>query len=561
MRISSSKGTTSLASQPGHALAFVDFEFEGSELRRRVLVFAAGESDADRTKAILNDANIMSHICPDIESLRHETSAGAGAIVATEEALDEGTQAMVVDVLSQQPSWSDLPILVLTRPQAQSTIAEGEALRLGNVVLLERPVPVAMLVSAVRFALRARGHQYEQRELMAAKSLLAAIVEGSDDAIISKRLDGTIVSWNAAAERLFGYAADEAIGQPMTLIIPPDRLDEERMILERLRRGERLDHFETVRVAKSGRLIDLSLTVSPVRDSSNAIVGASKVARDISDRRQIETALRDADRRKDEFLATLAHELRNPLAPIRNSLHILRVTSSTDHAVTRVREILERQVNHMVRLVDDLLDISRITRGKIELRREATELAAAIGSAVETSKPLIDAAGQDLVLNISPEPMPLMADPVRLAQVFSNLLNNASKYSDARATIWVRARPVDGEVVVSVRDSGVGIAPEMLPRVFDMFEQAATALPRARGGLGIGLTLVRSLVQLHGGTVDAQSAGIGQGSEFIVRLPLSPVERAVPSTGTTDEHAAGLVDLRILVVDDHRDAADSLGNM
>jgi signal transduction histidine kinase/ActR/RegA family two-component response regulator len=322
-----------------------------------------------------------------------------------------------------------------------------------------------------------------------------------------------------------------------------------------------LDHFETVRVAKSGRFIDISLTVSPVRDSSNAIVGASKVARDITDRRQIEAALRDADRRKDEFLATLAHELRNPLAPIRNSLHILRVTSSTDHAVTRVREILERQVNHMVRLVDDLMDISRITRGKVELRREPIELAAVIGSAVETSKPLIDAAGQDLVLNISPEPMPLMADPVRLAQVFSNLLNNSSKYSDARATIWVRARPIDGEVVVSVRDSGVGIAADMLPRVFDMFEQAATALPRARGGLGIGLTLVRSLVQLHGGTVEALSAGIGQGSEFMVRLPLSPVERNQPSTGTTDEHAAGLVDLRVLVVDDDRDAADSLGNM
>jgi signal transduction histidine kinase/ActR/RegA family two-component response regulator len=343
------------------------------------------------------------------------------------------------------------------------------------------------------------------------------------------------------------------------LIIPPDRLDEEAVIISRLRKGERIEHYETVRVTKDGRLVEISLTISPIRDPGNTIVGASKVARDITQRRVVEQALRDADRRKDEFLATLAHELRNPLAPIRNSLHILRVTAISDPAVERVRDIMERQVNHMVRLVDDLLEISRITRGKIELRKERVELAAVIGSAVETSKPLMDAAGQELIIEIPPEPLTLDGDPVRLAQVFANLLNNASKYSDSGAKIWLTARREGKTAVVSVRDAGIGIAGDMLPRVFEMFTQGQDSLPRAQGGLGIGLTLVRSLVQLHGGTVDALSAGAGKGSEFVVRLDVAPA--ASRGVRRASEGRAMGLPLRVLIVDDNRDSADSLAMM
>ncbi|HEY4157342.1 MAG TPA: ATP-binding protein [Polyangiaceae bacterium] len=231
-------------------------------------------------------------------------------------------------------------------------------------------------------------------------------------------------------------------------------------------------------------------------------------------------ALEQADRSKDEFLATLAHELRNPLAPIRNSVHVLRLAGNRD-TVKHIHEMMERQVNHMIRLVDDLMEVSRITRGKIELRRERVDLVSVVHSAVETSRPLIDAADHRLTITIPGEPLVLDADPVRLAQVLSNLLNNAAKYTADGGQIWISASRVGAQAVVSVRDSGAGISAEVLPKVFDLFMQVENSYARSQGGLGIGLTLVRSLVTLHGGSVEAKSAGVGQGSEFVVRLPLA----------------------------------------
>jgi signal transduction histidine kinase/CheY-like chemotaxis protein len=268
-------------------------------------------------------------------------------------------------------------------------------------------------------------------------------------------------------------------------------------------------------------------------------------------------ALQEADRRKDEFLATLAHELRNPLAPVRNSLHILRLASPGDGTLARVRSVMERQVDHLVRLVDDLMEVSRITRGKIELRRERTDLARVLSTAIETSQPLLDAAGHELAVDLPPGPLPLDADPMRLAQVFSNLFNNAAKYSERAGRIEVRARREDGEVVVSVRDQGIGIEAPMLPHIFEMFTQVDGTHRRSQGGLGIGLTLVRSLVQLHGGSVAAHSEGIGHGSEFVVRLPLAVGEQ--PVAARRELVAGAAAPMRVLVVDDNRDAADSLG--
>lgn len=491
----------------------------------RTLILTPEGADGPQTKEILDKAGLAGFICPDTEALVQEAELGAGALLVTEEAVEGAARSVLSELLACQAPWSDLPVLVLTRPDNATPLDADEAAEhFGNVTLLERPVPVATVVSTLRAALRARERQYELRGRMQVQSLLAAIVESSDDAIISKTLEGIIVSWNAGAEAIFGYTADEAVGQPITMLIPPDRVDEERDILARLRRGERIAHYETVRVAKSGKRLQISLTTSPVRDSTNRVVGASKVARDITQRREAEQALRDADRRKDEFLATLSHELRNPLAPIRNSLHILRMAGSLDPAVVQARAILERQVGHLVRLVDDLLELSRITRGKTELRRERIELAAVIGSAVETSRPLIDTAGHELVLSIPAQELCVDGDPVRLSQVFANLLNNAAKYSEPGGTIWLSARRQDAQIVVSVRDAGIGIAHDMLPRVFEMFAQEAGAMNRAQGGLGIGLTLVQNLVEMHGGSVEAHSAGRGKGSEFIVRLPLLTTE-------------------------------------
>ena len=326
-----------------------------------------------------------------------------------------------------------------------------------------------------------------------------------------------------------------------------------------MRRGEHIDHFETVRVTKDGRRIDISLTVSPIRDSSGTVIGASKVARDITERKQAELALRDVDRRKDEFLAILAHELRNPLAPIRNSLHILRLTSQHDPVGERVGDMMDRQVSHMVRLVDDLLEVSRITRGKIALRKERVDLAAVVKNSVETSRPLIEAVEHHLMLAFPPEPLIVDGDPVRLAQVFANLLNNSAKYTDAGGEIRITAHSEDGWAVVSVRDTGAGIPREMLPSVFELFTQIDRHADRAQGGLGIGLTLVKSLVEMHGGTVQANSAGLGKGSEFVVRLPLVPDRHTADFSAAPEISSSLLKPRRVLVVDDNRDAAESMG--
>jgi CheY-like chemotaxis protein len=280
---------------------------------------------------------------------------------------------------------------------------------------------------------------------------------------------------------------------------------------------------------------------------------------DFTERKHAEEALREADRRKDEFLATLAHELRNPLAPICNAVELLRRANGNGTLMEQACSMMERQLAQMVRLIDDLLDISRITRGRLQLRKERVELAAVVRSAVEAARPFIDAQAHQLTVTLPPEAIYLDADPIRLAQVFSNLLNNAAKYTEKGGHIWLTAERQGSELVVSVRDTGIGIGPEHLPRLFEMFSQVAPALERSQGGLGIGLALVRGLVELHGGRVEARSAGLGKGSEFIVHLPMV-VDMPMPVTQEPvqgEKHRAG-PKCRILVVDDNRDAADSM---
>jgi PAS domain S-box-containing protein len=396
----------------------------------------------------------------------------------------------------------------------------------------------------------------DRKRAEAGRGLLAAVVESSEDAVISKTLDGRILSWNAGASAMFGYSAEEAIGRHVNFIVPERFHGQEQDFLARVGRGERVESFETMRVGRDGRALHVSLTLSPVRDEAGTIVGASSIARDIRRRKELEQSLLEADRRKDEFLAVLAHELRNPLAPIRNSVSTLQLASLDDPDLRRAAAIIERQTGHMSRLLDDLLDVSRITRSKLDLRMETIVVQSVLDAAVETSRPLIDAAGQTLALDVPPEPIHVRADPMRLGQVFSNLLNNASKYSKRGSLIRMSARREPSDVVVTVVDDGIGISAEALPTIFEMFSQAEPALDRAQGGLGIGLSLVKGLVELHGGRVKAASEGAGRGSTFEVRLPIAVTAQVrSPSASLAAPSAAPR---RVLIADDNQDGADSL---
>ncbi len=366
----------------------------------------------------------------------------------------------------------------------------------------------------------------EQRRAELTRGWLAAIIESSADAIVSKTLDGRITSWNPGAVRLFGYAPEEVIGKPIMTIVPPELHDEEVGVLTRLRRGERVEHFETTRLAKDGRRIDVSLTVSPVRNEEGTVVGASKIARDIGERKRAERLLRDAERNKDEFLAVLAHELRNPLAPLRNAADLLCRQSPA--ARTQLAcEIMDRQLRQMTRLVDDLLDVSRIAAGRVQLDIDLIDMGQLLATAAAALQPTFDAAQQQLTLTVPTEPLHVHGDPIRLLQVFSNLLQNATKYTPRTGSVRVDLQRNAGDAVVRVIDDGIGIPTHMLEKVFDMYAQVDPSDQRARSGLGIGLTLAKRLVELHGGSIQARSSGTGSGSEFIVRLPLRPAPDAV----------------------------------
>jgi len=403
------------------------------------------------------------------------------------------------------------------------------------------------------------------------RSRLAALVESSDDAIISKTLDGTIISWNRGAERIFGYASAEVIGKPITILIPPDHLEEEPAILERLSRGERIDHYETVRLRKDGTLLDVSLSVSPVRDGTGTIIGASKIARDISLQKHIQqdaekharvlatlnAALREADRRKDEFLATLAHELRNPLAPIRQAALVARSSGATDAEKNWSHEVIARQIAHMSLLLDDLLDVSRITRGSLELRTTITDLASVVKNAVETAQPWIDEKKHALSIDLPRQPVRFAADPMRVAQVVANLLTNAAKYTEYGGRIRLCGSRVGDRIVISVADNGIGIPAAALHEVFTMFSQVKSMQDRSSNGLGIGLALSKGIVELHGGTLRVASAGSGQGSEFTVELPIHDVSLVKPVVADVRSSEPPLK-RRVLIADDNRDAAHSL---
>jgi signal transduction histidine kinase/CheY-like chemotaxis protein len=355
------------------------------------------------------------------------------------------------------------------------------------------------------------------------------------------------------------------------LIIPPDRTGEEAAILQRIRNGERVERYETVRVRKDGSHVDISLTVSPVKSTDGTIVGASKVARDITERKRMESQLSEADRQKDNFIAILAHELRNPLSPIRNAVKILEMERPDDRDLLAYCELIDKEAMQINRLLDDLLDISRITTGKLSFQKERIDIATALNAAVETSRPMINEAGHKLTIKLPAESLMVEADPARLAQVFSNLLNNASKFTESGGDIRVGVERQDSHAVIRITDSGIGMSSELLRKVFDMFVQGDTTAERNPGGLGLGLTLARDIVEFHGGSIEARSDGPGQGSEFIVTLPLAKVGAVASAdadadmaTTMADSDAATMVAprpqsrTRVVVVDDNKSHALSL---
>ena len=405
----------------------------------------------------------------------------------------------------------------------------------------------------------------ERRRSEESSYRLAAIVESSDDAIVSKDLNGFITSWNLGAERLFGYTADEIIGKNVLILIPNERHNEEPEILGRIRRGERIEHYETVRQRKDGSRVDISLSVSPVLDGAGRIIGASKIARDISDRKRAEETLRQQneiltqmDQRKNEFLAMLGHELRNPLSAIRNAAEVLG--EHPDPAAAEwATGVVRRQTALLSRLVDDLVDVARITRGSIELRRDNLDLAPIVQRAVETVRPLIAERHHALDVTVPEQTLMICADSARVEQILVNLLTNAAKYTDFGGRISLTVARSGDEAVLTLRDNGIGISPDLLPHIFDLFVQEPRGLDRSRGGLGLGRALVRRLVKMHHGTISAQSPGPGQGSTFELRLPALQGSVSAPSSTVSASAANGRkISRSILIVDDNRDSAQGL---
>jgi PAS domain S-box-containing protein len=358
----------------------------------------------------------------------------------------------------------------------------------------------------------------EQKALQREAFRLKAIVDSSEDAIVSKNLNGIVQTWNAAAERMFGYTAEEIVGQPITLIIPADRLAEEDEVLARIRSGRGIRHFETIRQRKDGKLIEISLTVSPVKAADGTIIGASKIARDISLQRRLAREAEDANRVKDEFLATLSHELRTPLNAVLGYTRMLREGhfSGREH---RAIEIIERNGTVLSQLVSDVLDVSSIVTGKIRLNRGPCDLRAVVQAAVEMVRPSAEGKGVRLQFSHNDVPVDIVCDSDRMQQVFWNLLSNAVKFTPAGGRVDASIVVLPRHVAVTVADTGVGIAPASLPYVFQRFWQGETSKHRQPGGLGLGLSLSRHFTELHGGTIAAASEGPGRGAAFTVTLP------------------------------------------
>ena len=403
-----------------------------------------------------------------------------------------------------------------------------------------------------------------------ARPHLEAIITWSDDAIVSKDLRGIIQSWNRGAERMFGYTAEEVIGRSIKVIIPPDRHGEEDEVLRQVTAGKVVDHFETVRVTKDGRFLDISLTISPIKDASGEIVGASKIARDITERKRTEQAYlqllqersqvqKDAARMKDEFLAMLSHELRTPLASIMGWTELLLSGELSEEQTREALETIRRNVRTQSTILGDLLDLSRITQGMLNLELVPVNLERIIRDACEVVK--LSSAAKRITIEVHREPTvyEVHGDSLRLQQAVWNILTNAIKFTPQGGRIDIRLEREGGKIRASFADTGEGIAPEFLPHVFTRFRQADSSRIRAHGGLGLGLSLVREILELHGGSASVQSEGSGKGTRVTIEMPESPtISSHGPATDLVEATTSNLGGTKILVVDDRADDRELL---
>lgn len=705
-----------------------------------MLVLAPTARDGEVTLSLLRQAKLTGCLCDDVTELCEKAQKGVGAILLTTEFLASDSITLLVQCVKDQPSWSDLPIILLMPGAHQSSMPGGILQAMGNVTLLEKPAPTRSVISALQTAVRARQRQYQIRDhitassraeshMRALKEQLAIALEASDLGTFHCPMPIDKFVWNDQCKAHFGLAPDAEVNASLfyQLIHPEDREPTRAAITACVEKGEPYDveyrvllpkgetrwiratgktHYDAQnqpirfdgttqdvsrqKVAEAelrtqaGRqqllwdaaavlltaadpdtmmrmlfgkvskylgvdayfnfMVDetneclrlvssvgmpeealqsfqklsfgetvcgtvavrqVTIVADHIQSSSDPIVQLIKGlgvrayacnplisdgkligtlsfasrSRDSYDeaelsffatlahyvttayvKLQLVERLKEADQRKDEFLATLAHELRNPLAPISNGFQVIRMAGNDRKLIDNILDTMERQLSQMVRLIDDLLDLSRITSNKLELRKDHLDLKHALRDAIETSLPQIESSGHRLDIELPTEPLILNADSVRLAQVFSNLLNNAAKYTPPGGIIWLKAWKASDHFAVSVRDSGIGIANENISRLFQMFSQITPAIERSHGGLGIGLSLVRGLVEMHGGTVEATSLGIGEGSEFIVKLPLTVAseEAFADSAAIADTVVARR---RVLVVDDNEDAAITLAMM
>ncbi len=524
---------------------------QASETENRVLVLAPAEPDALAIGCMLAAKGFESSACAGAEQTCREASAGAGALVLTEESLELPHINDLFQLLRDQPPWSELPLIILTRGGESRLVKllDIASMAAGSITLLERPISARTLLRSVEVALRSRRRQYQMRDLLAAKAQLASIVESSEDAIISKDLSGIILTWNRGAQRLFGYSAAEAIGQSITMLIPPERLDEETKILNSIRNGRSVDHFETVRRRKDGRLVDISLTVSPIRGIGGKVMGASKVARDITSRKKAEkqlleaqarlrehagsleqtvaertTNLREINEQLEAFVYSIAHDLRAPLramsaySQLLQEEHARNLNGEGQHLLQRI----QRSSEFMDQLLMDLLAYGRVARTGLHLT--PVNLRKAWDRAVFQCTDQIGRSGAEI--KVSGQLPAVLAHDATLTQCLANLLSNATKFTrpgvKPRIYFWAERR--GDRVRLWVEDNGIGIPEDQHERIFRVFERLhGSRYP----GTGIGLSIVRKGIERMGGSVGLKST-MERGSSFWLDLS--------PATGAKSKH-------------------------
>ncbi len=504
-----------------------------------MLVLAPTRRDDDAMRGLLARAQIEALFCTDAVALSAAIENGAGAVLLTDAVFNDPQIDQLLAALSRQPPWSDIPTVMLCRAGILSSFGTPAIEALRNVTVLERPSSSRTLVSSVQAALRARARQYQQREqfeallksesaLRESEERLRSMIDSMPQLAWMATAGGTVHWFNRRWYEYTGATQAEMEDEGWLRVHHPDNLPSVLTAWRNaLASGAHFEMEYPLRAA-DGQYRRFLTRVVPLKNEQGQVqrwlgtnTDIESAKRTEEQLRATEASLRDADRRKDLFLATLAHELRNPLAPIRNAAQILSSPRLAPEQLSWVQTVIQRQAKHMALLLDDLLDVARITQDKLNLKKETVTLASVVDAAVEAARPAIEKKQHELIVATPPSALMLYGDPVRLSQVLLNLLTNAAKYTDAGGRIQLSCKAEDGRVTISVSDNGIGIAPEAMPRIFTMFAQIDEAVTRSEGGLGIGLALVKGITELHSGAVGVKSDGPGRGSEFSVCLPLA----------------------------------------